>query len=118
MEPIWCAGYVLASPIDMTKISSRLYHLLLSSRRLQYQGCDRVGLRHKGKVTCLYLDRFRAHALRHEALEIGIDRPVFRRHSVPSSRGGSSLSPRGGDAPAWRSPGAELVARHSNPAVW
>jgi hypothetical protein len=45
-------------------------------------------------VTCLYLDRFRAHALRHEPLEIGIDRPVFRRHSVPSSRGGSSLSPR------------------------
>jgi hypothetical protein len=45
------------------------YDLLLSSR-LQDQVRDRVGLRYEGNVARLYLDRFRAHALRHEALEI------------------------------------------------
>ena len=45
------------------------YDLLLSSR-LQDQVRDRVGLRYEGNVARLYLDRFRAHALRHKALEI------------------------------------------------
>jgi hypothetical protein len=45
------------------------YDLLLSSR-LQDQVRDRVGLRYEGTVARLYLDRSRAHALRHEALEI------------------------------------------------
>src|SRR6516162_1645291 len=35
-------------------------------------------------MTRLYLDRFRAHALGHEAFEIGIDGPIFRGHSVPA----------------------------------
>jgi hypothetical protein len=51
---------------------------LLLSCRLQDQIRDRVGLRYEGNVTRLYLDGFRAHALCHEALEIRIDRPVFR----------------------------------------
>ena len=52
--------------------------------RFQYQICDRVGLGYQGNVARLYLDRFRAHALGHEALKIGIDRPVFRRYRIPA----------------------------------
>ena len=32
----------------------------------------------------LHLDRLRAHALRHEALGIRIDRPVLRGHGIPA----------------------------------
>jgi hypothetical protein len=39
--------------------------------RFQYQISDRVGLRYEGNVTRLDLDRFRAHALGHQALKIG-----------------------------------------------
>src|SRR6516165_10195288 len=46
---------------------------LLLSSRLQNQVRNRIGLRYEGNVTCFYLDRFRAHALGHEAFEIGVD---------------------------------------------
>ena len=35
-------------------------------------------------MTGLDLDRFRAHALGHEALQLGIDRPILRRHGIPA----------------------------------
>src|SRR5215472_9597436 len=57
---------------------------LFLSSRFKDQARDRIGLRYEGKVACLDLDRRRAHALGHEALEIGIDRAVFRRHGVPA----------------------------------
>jgi len=59
------------------------YDLRLS-RRLRDQIRDRVGLRYEGKVACFHLDRLRAHALRHEAFEIGINRAVFRGDGIPA----------------------------------
>jgi hypothetical protein len=35
-------------------------------------------------VTCFYLDRFRAHALGHEAFEIGVDGSIFGGHGIPA----------------------------------
>src|SRR5262249_6807041 len=35
-------------------------------------------------VTCFYLDRFRAHALGHEAFEIGADGSIFGGHCIPA----------------------------------
>src|SRR5262245_7641827 len=57
---------------------------LLLSGRLENQIRDRVGLRYEGNMARFDLDRFRAHAFRHEAFQIRIDRPVFRGHSVPA----------------------------------
>jgi len=54
------------------------------SSRFQDQVSNSIWLRYEGNVTRLYLDRFRAHALGHEAFEIGVDRPIFRGHSVPA----------------------------------
>src|SRR5262249_51441940 len=68
------------SQVVMTKVSVRLS----LSGRVKNESRDRVGLRYEGKMPRLYLDRFRAHALGHEALEIGIDRAVFCRDSVPA----------------------------------
>ena len=59
------------------------YDLRLS-RRLRDQIRDRVGLRYEGNVACFHLDRLRAHALRHEAFEIGINRTVFRGDGIPA----------------------------------
>jgi hypothetical protein len=48
-----------------------IYDLLLSCR-LQDQVRDRVGLRYDGNVTRLYLDGFRAHALRRRAFSMAM----------------------------------------------
>jgi len=59
------------------------YSLLLSGR-FQYQVRNRIGLRYERNVACFDLDRLRAHALRHEALQVRVDSPVFRRDGVPA----------------------------------
>ena len=48
----------------------------------QDQPGDFVGLRYQRQVTRLHFDGLGAHALGHEAFEIGIDRPVFRRNGI------------------------------------
>jgi hypothetical protein len=63
-------------------VSARAFLGLTS--RFQYQISNRLGLRDEGNVTGLDLDRFRAHALCHEALKIRVDRPILRRHGVPA----------------------------------
>ena len=35
-------------------------------------------------MTGFHLNRFRAHAFRHEAFEIGVDRPILRGYGVPA----------------------------------
>src|SRR5258708_12803270 len=54
------------------------------SSRFQDQVSNSIWLRYEGNVTRLYLDRFRAPALGHEAFELGVDRPSLRGHSVPA----------------------------------
>ena|SRR5262249_31667561 len=68
-------------PLFFPKGGMARRRLFLSSR-LENQGCDRVRLRNQGEVACLYLDRFRAHALCHESFQIGIDRSIFRRNRI------------------------------------
>ncbi len=55
----------------------RASSLRLTSR-LQNQLRDHVGLRDQGQVTCLYLDGLGSHPLGHKALEVRVDRAVFR----------------------------------------
>ena len=46
--------------------------------RLQNQLRDHVGLRDQRQVTCLYLNGLGSHPLGHKALEVRVDRAVFR----------------------------------------
>src|ERR1700751_378347 len=58
-------------------------HLLSGpSGGFQDQSGDLVGMRDQREVARLYFDGLGAHALGHEALEIGINRPVFRGNSI------------------------------------
>src|SRR5262249_51457247 len=52
--------------------------------RFQNQIRNRVRLRYERDVTRLDLDRFRPHALCHEAFEIGVDGPIFRGDGIPA----------------------------------
>src|SRR5258708_12285399 len=70
----------------MAPCSFRAVDVLGSSGLLscgfQDQPRDLVGLRYQRQVTRLHFDGLGAHALGHEAFEIGIDRPVFRRNGI------------------------------------
>src|ERR1700730_14352245 len=58
-------------------------HLLCGlSGGFQDQPGDLVGLGYQRQVTRLHFDGLGAHSLGHEAFEIGIDRPVFRRNGI------------------------------------
>src|SRR5262249_3303672 len=54
------------------------------SSRFQNQIRNRVRLRYERDVTRLDLDRFRPHALCHEAFEIGVDGPILRGDGIPA----------------------------------
>src|SRR5262249_13535806 len=61
-----CCGFPKSYRAASPGVVDRLF---LSSGFKNY-GRDFAGLRYEGEVACLYLDRFRAHALCHKALEI------------------------------------------------
>src|SRR5436190_22052760 len=80
-----CAGHRHVRLLTVTSVPKPAsgYDLRLSCR-LRDQIRHRVGLRYEGNVACFHLDRLRAHALRHEAFEIGIDCTVFRGDGIPA----------------------------------
>src|SRR5258707_15024635 len=68
--------------VDPSRLPLLLRRFRLAYGGFQDQPGDLVRLGYQRQVTRLHFDGLGAHALGHEAFEIGIDRPVFRRNGI------------------------------------